>query len=222
MAKIMKRTWMLSNRSPIGTVRVGERIEGFGVRVKPSGVKTFLIQYRNIEGRTRRSVLGQYGALAPMLARPGPRQLTAVVKGEDPSPRAPRCARRHIRHRGLRLVSERPSQRILGRNRRPIKATTLQMDRSRIEKHIKPLLGPRLVDGLPNDIEGMQADIAAGKSARNRKKGRGGIRPAAQALRAELLARCEVCSVTPPPKTSSAKTQPSECASLRSNAGTGD
>jgi integrase len=48
------------------------------------------------------------------------------------------------------------------------------MDRSRIETHIKPLLGSRMVSGLTlHDIEGMQADIAAGKSARGRK-GRGG------------------------------------------------
>jgi len=48
------------------------------------------------------------------------------------------------------------------------------MDRSRIETHIKPLLGSRAVSGLTlRDVEGMQADIAAGKSARGRK-GRGG------------------------------------------------
>jgi len=41
------------------------------------------------------------------------------------------------------------------------------MDRSRIETHIKPLLGPRLVSNLTlRDVEAMQADIAAGKSAR--------------------------------------------------------
>ena len=33
------------------------------------GVKTFLIQYRNAEGRTRRFVLGQYGGLTPEIAR---------------------------------------------------------------------------------------------------------------------------------------------------------
>lgn len=49
------------------------------------------------------------------------------------------------------------------------------MDRSRIETHIKALLGGRLVSGLTlRDIEAMQADIAAGKSARGRKAGRGG------------------------------------------------
>ena len=34
-------------------------LRGFGVRAKPSGVKTFLIQYRNAEGRTRRFVLAR-------------------------------------------------------------------------------------------------------------------------------------------------------------------
>jgi integrase len=68
------------------------------------------------------------------------------------------------------------SGRLLGRSRKPIKASTLYVDRSRIETHIKPLLGTRLVSGLTlRDIEGMQADIAEGKSARGKKKkGRGG------------------------------------------------
>src|SRR5260370_622321 len=69
--------------------------------------------------------------------------------------------------------------RILGRNRRPIKTSTLHMDRSRIESHIKPLLGSRLVSGLTlHDIEGMQADIAAGKSAPVANEGRRGPPPA--------------------------------------------
>lgn len=50
-----------------------------------------------------------------------------------------------------------------------------EVDRSRIETHIKALLGGRLVSGLTlREIEAMQADIAAGKSARGRKAGRGG------------------------------------------------
>jgi integrase len=72
-------------------------------------------------------------------------------------------------------LKEAEAGRILGRNRRPIKTSTLKMDRSRIQTHIKPLLGARLVSGLTlRDIEAMQADIAAGKSARGRKVGRGG------------------------------------------------
>ncbi|WP_409211994.1 Arm DNA-binding domain-containing protein, partial [Sphingorhabdus sp.] len=38
-------------------------LRGFGVRVKPSGTRTFIIQYRNLEGSTRRCVIGQYRVL---------------------------------------------------------------------------------------------------------------------------------------------------------------
>jgi hypothetical protein len=87
MAKIMKRTVDALRPEPHRDVFAWDsELRGFGVRVKPSGVKTFLIQYRNVEGRTRRLVLGQYGALTPEVARDLARmKLTAVASGEDPS-----------------------------------------------------------------------------------------------------------------------------------------
>jgi site-specific recombinase XerD len=179
MAKIMKRTVDALQPKPDRDVFAWDsELRGFGVRVKPSGVKTFLIQYRNGEGRTRRLVLGQFGALTPEAARDLARKkLTAVAEGKDPS------ADRHAARAGMSVsevcewyLEQAEAGRILGRNRRPIKASTLHMDRSRIETHIKPLLGARLVSGLTlQDIEGMQADIAADKSARGRKRGRGGL-----------------------------------------------
>ena len=178
MAKITKRAMdALQSVNGRDVFIWDSELRGFGVRVKPSGVRTFLIQYRNVEGRTRRLVLGQYGALTPENARDLAREkLAGVAKGEDPS------AERHAVRAGMSVsdvcdwyLEEAEAGRILGRNRRPIKASTLKMDRSRIETHIKPLLGARLVSGLTlRDIEGMQADIAAGKSARGRKAGRGG------------------------------------------------
>jgi integrase len=153
-------------------------MRGFGVRVKPSGAKTYLIQYRNVEGRTRRLVLGSCGVLTPEQARALARQkLAAVAEGADPS------ADRHAIRDGMTVadvcdwyLKEAGEGRLLGRNRRPIKASSLAMDRSRIETHIKPLLGPRVLSNLTlRDVDGMQADIAAGKSARGKKaQGRGG------------------------------------------------
>jgi len=178
LAKLLKRALdALQPKADRDLFAWDSELRGFGVRVKPSGVKTFLIQYRNAEGRTRRLVLGQYGAVTPAAARDIARQrLTEVAQGKDPS------AERHAVRAGVTLgevcdwyLEQADAGRILGRKRRPIKASTLAMDRSRIETHIKPLLGGRKVSGLTHvDIEGMQADIVAGKSAHGRK-GRGGI-----------------------------------------------
>lgn len=152
-------------------------VRGFGIRVKPSGTKTFLIQYRNAERRTRRYVIGQYGILTVERARDlAQKKLASVIDGGDPS------EERHAARDGLTVaeicdwyLEEAEAGRLLGRNRRPIKASSVAGDRSRIEQHIKPLVGTRLVSHLKlGDIEALQADIAAGKSARKKTCGRGG------------------------------------------------
>jgi integrase len=49
------------------------------------------------------------------------------------------------------------------------------MDRSRIERHVKPLIGKKAVSNLTlDDMENLQADIASGKTARPRG-GKGGM-----------------------------------------------
>ena len=61
-------------------------LRGFGVRVKPSGVKTFLIQYRTDHGNTRRYSLGQHGRLTVEEARKQAKiKLAEVAQGRDPS-----------------------------------------------------------------------------------------------------------------------------------------
>ncbi|MCR9056078.1 MAG: site-specific integrase [Rhodobacteraceae bacterium] len=152
-------------------------VRGFGIRVKPSGTKTFLIQYRNSERRTRRFVIGQFGVLTVETARDFARKkLAAVIDGSDPS------AERRAAREGMTVaeicdwyLEEAEAGRLLGRNRRPIKASSVGGDRSRIEQHIKPLIGARIVSHLRlADIERLQGDIAAGKTARSRRPGRGG------------------------------------------------
>ena len=44
-------------------------LRGFGVRAIPSGLKTFVLQYRNTEGRSRRIVLGRFGVMTVEQAR---------------------------------------------------------------------------------------------------------------------------------------------------------
>ena len=60
-------------------------LRGLGVRMKPSGRASYIIQYKNTHGATRRMVVGQIGALAPDEARKQARaRLAEVEQGRDP------------------------------------------------------------------------------------------------------------------------------------------
>jgi integrase len=145
-----------------------DTLRGFGVRMMPSGAASYLVQYRTAEGRTRRLRIGKVGTLTPDEAREIARdKLVAATKGADPS------AERHAA-RAAMTVGE-LCDLYLAEAKGRVKASTLVMDRSRIERHVKPLLGRHSARSLtPEDIERMQLDIAAGKTARKRPEGRGG------------------------------------------------
>lgn len=61
-------------------------IRGFGVRVFPTGRKTYFVQYRNQLARTRRKKIGVHGIITAEQAREEAKKLLGdVAKGEDPS-----------------------------------------------------------------------------------------------------------------------------------------
>jgi integrase len=65
-----------------------------------------------------------------------------------------------------RYLGDIEAGRTLTRRRTPKKASTLATDRGRIERHIKPLLGPLKVASVTReDVETFMYDVAAGKTA---------------------------------------------------------
>ena len=67
-----------------------DRLTGFGVRVQPSGTKSFIVNYRPGDGGrkapNKRVVIGRYGRMAPDEARKKAQDLLGrVARGEDPA-----------------------------------------------------------------------------------------------------------------------------------------
>ena len=124
-------------------------------------------------------VFGRYGVMTADEARREAKILLGkVAKNVDPMEEKQTAAQDSITVAQVCdwYLAEAEAGRLLGRRRRPIKASSLINDRSRIEAHIKPLLGKRAVASLKlGDIEGAQADIAAGKTSKPRVGRRGGV-----------------------------------------------
>jgi integrase len=148
---------------------------GFGVQVMPSGLKSFVVQYRTKAGRSRRVVLGRFGIMTLEQARISAiEHLLSAAKGGDPVDEV--RTRKTVAEVCDWYLEEALSGRLLGRRRRSINPGTLAMDRSRIEQHVRPLLGARHVDALRlPDIERFQSEIMAGKTAKPRGASRGGV-----------------------------------------------
>lgn len=144
-----------------------DELPGFGVRVWPTGKKIYVAQYR-AGTRLRRMKIGAHGPLTVEEARKGARIILGdVARGEDPQ------EDRQTRRKSLTvaqlcdnylLAAEKGL--VMGKRRQPKKSSTLYSDRGRIERHIKPLLGKKLVRDLTQaDINRFIRDVSSGKTA---------------------------------------------------------
>ncbi|MEX0279855.1 MAG: tyrosine-type recombinase/integrase [Arenibacterium sp.] len=137
----------VSNRD---TIYWDEGLPGFGLRVKTTGVKSFVVQYRNRQtGRSNRKTLGRYGpTLSLHAARDLARSLLAeVVRGEDPVANA-----RAIRKSPT--VSELADQ-YMSEHAIPKKRPgSVRNDQAMLHRYVLPKLGTlRVVEVTTQDIQ---------------------------------------------------------------------
>lgn len=143
-------------------------LQGFGARVFPTGKKTFYVDYYTQTGDRKRMSIGGFGKLTVDEARKMARiTLGDTLRGDDP------LLERQTRRSSVTMaelcddyLKAALKGLIIGRSGNPKKASTLETDAGRIERHIKPLLGKKLViDMKRSDISKFIRDVSAGKTA---------------------------------------------------------
>jgi integrase len=144
-------------------------VVGFGARRQRGAAVAYVLTYRTREGRQRFYTLGRHGSpWTPHTAREEARRLLGeVAAGGDPAvaKRKSRKATTVAELCELYFVDA-ESGRLITRRGTIKKSGTLAIDRGRIDRHIRPLLGHRPVAAVTTeDIKDFMHDVAMGKTA---------------------------------------------------------
>src|SRR5262249_11824946 len=146
---------------------------GFGTRRQKSDAVAYVLFYRTKDGRQRWFTIGKHGApWTPDTAREAAKRLLGdVSQKRDPAAAKP-AARNAVTVAELcdLYLADAEAGRLVMRRRTQKKASTLAIDKGRIARHIKPLLGQLRVAAVTrDDVECFMYDVAEGKTAGNTK-----------------------------------------------------
>lgn len=161
MPRISKRT--VDAATPLDGKRQilwDDKLAGFGLLVLPTGTKSFVFDYRNAHGIKRRATIGKVGSITPEKARDRAKDMAEAVRyGRDPL-----AERQQMRQAAT--VGEIFDAYLASEAFKDKAASTRAIDTGRIERHLRPLLGKKQVEGLrEEDVKRVFAAIRDGKTA---------------------------------------------------------
>jgi integrase len=151
-------------------------VTGFGARRQTGPAVAYVVTYRTSEGRLRMQTIGRHGApWAPDTAREEARRILGdVARGSDPAAaKAEKRAAPTVDDVCDLYMAEAETGRLLTRRGIAKKPATIATDRSRIDCHIRPLLGKVKVAAVTSrDVERFMHAIAEGKTHKRVKLSR--------------------------------------------------
>lgn len=143
-----------------------DQLKGFGLRVTPKGVKTYLIKYRaqRRRGAVQRKIsIGRHGALTPDEARrEAKRLLGAVARDEDP-------AKDRAEAQTAARFDEFATRYMRDHAKPKKKASSADEDQRLLDRVLIPYFGKRLIAEIgPGDINKLHASMSDRRTSANR------------------------------------------------------
>lgn len=138
-------------------------VPGFGVKVTPTGRRSYFYYYRTRDGQQRRPIIGTHGSIRPEPARAMAREWAAeVVKGGDPS------VDRH-KSKVAPTVAQLCARYISEHARAAKKASSARNDEQMIRDYVLPKLGSlKVARAMRSDIQALHRGMKDTPYAANR------------------------------------------------------
>ena len=145
-------------------------VSGFGVRCQRNRNRKTYVFKKRIAGRQRWFTIGRHGSpFSPDEAREKARAIAGqIADGVDVAAiREEKKNRINVAQLCDDYLADAEQGNIIPRSGEPKKTSTLEIDRGRIKRHIKPLLGNLMVASVTlEDIEEFQNSVASGATAK--------------------------------------------------------